>query len=193
MCRHDLPKIIVIAGTNASGKSSLAVELAKKYNGEIISADSRQIYKGFDLCCGKITKKEMEGVTHHLLDICDIGEPYSVSEYQRDVYSIIPKILEWGRIPFLVGGTGLYISSIVYGYEFKEEIIDLVFRKELEAKPLEELQKMLSPEAVNEFAIELEEKTEEFIPEISIAEVRAEQNVGSTARIQINVERREGL
>ena len=148
MCRHDLPKIIVIAGTNASGKSSLAVELAKKYNGEIISADSRQIYKGFDLCCGKITKKEMEGVAHHLLDICDIGESYSVSEYQRDVYSIIPQILERGHIPFLVGGTGLYISSIVYGYEFKEEIIDLVFRKELEAKPLEELQKMLSPEAV---------------------------------------------
>ena len=89
----------------------------------------------------KITKKEMEGVAHHLLDICDIGEPYSVSEYQRDVYSIIPQILERGHIPFLVGGTGLYISSIVYGYEFKEEIIDLVFRKELEAKPLEELLK----------------------------------------------------
>lgn len=148
MCRHDLPKIIVIAGTNASGKSLLAIELAKKYNGEIISADSRQIYKGFDLCCGKTTKKEMEGVAHHLLDICDIGEPYSVSEYQRDVYSIIPQILERGHIPFLVGGTGLYISSVVYGYEFKEEIIDLVFRKELEAKSLEELQKMLSPEAV---------------------------------------------
>lgn len=148
MCRHDLPKIVVIAGTNASGKSLLAIELAKKYNGEIISADSRQIYKGFDLCCGKITKREMEGVAHHLLDICDIGESYSVSEYQRDVYSIIPQILDRGHIPFLVGGTGLYISSVVYGYEFKEEIIDLVFRKELEAKSLEELQKMLSPEAV---------------------------------------------
>lgn len=148
MCRYDLPKIIVIAGTNASGKSLLAIELAKKYNGEIISADSRQIYKGFDLCCGKITKKEMEGVAHHLLDICDIGESYSVSEYQRDVYSIIPQILERGHIPFLVGGTGLYISSVVYGYEFKEEIIDFVFRKELEAKSLEELQNMLSPEAV---------------------------------------------
>lgn len=148
MCRYNLPKIIVIAGTNASGKSLLAIELAKKYNGEIISADSRQIYKGFDLCCGKITKKEMEGVAHHLLDICDMGESYSVSEYQRDVYSIIPQILERGHIPFLVGGTGLYISSVVYGYEFKEEIIDFVFRKELEAKSLEELQKMLSPEAV---------------------------------------------
>ena len=148
MCRRDLPKIIVIAGTNASGKSLLAIELAKKYNGEIISADSRQVYKGFDLCCGKITKKEMESVAHHLLDICDVGESYSVSEYQRDVYSIIPQILDRGHIPFLVGGTGLYISSVVYGYEFKEEIIDFVFRKELEAKSLEELQKMLSPEAV---------------------------------------------
>lgn len=148
MYRNDLPKIIVIAGTNASGKSSLAIELAQKYNGEIISADSRQIYKGFDLCCGKVTKEEMAIVPHHLLDICNVEDSYSVSDYQKEVYSIIPQILERGHIPFLVGGTGLYISAIVYGYEFKEENIDLEFRRELEIMPLEELQKMLSDEAV---------------------------------------------
>lgn len=148
MCRNDFPKIIVIAGTNASGKSSLAIELAQKYNGEIISADSRQIYKGFDLCCGKVTKEEMAIVPHHLLDICNVEDSYSVSDYQKDVYSIIPQILERGHIPFLVGGTGLYISAVVYGYEFKEENIDLEFRRELEIMPLEELQKMLSEEAV---------------------------------------------
>lgn len=147
MCRNDLPKIIVIAGTNASGKSSLAIELAQKYNGEIISADSRQIYKGFDLCCGKVTKEEMAIVPHHLLDICNVEDSYSVSDYQKEVYSIIPQILERGHIPFLVGGTGLYISAVVYGYEFKEENIDLEFRRELEIVPLEELQKMLPDEA----------------------------------------------
>lgn len=148
MDRSNLPKIIVIAGTNASGKSSLAIELAKKFNGEIISADSRQIYKGFDLCCGKVTKEERAIVPHHFLDVCNIGDSYSVSDFQKEVYSIIPQILERGHIPFIVGGTGLYISSVVHGYEFKKEIIDLEFRKKLEAKPLEELQKMLPDEAV---------------------------------------------
>lgn len=148
MRESDLPEIIVIAGTNASGKSSLAIELAKKYNGEIISADSRQIYRGFDLCCGKVTREERETVPHHLLDVCDIGDAYSVSDYQKAVYALVPQILERGHIPFLVGGTGLYISSVVYGYEFKKEYVDPAFRKELEAKPLSELQQMLSQEAI---------------------------------------------
>ena len=148
MRRDALPKIIVIAGTNASGKSKLAIELAKKYNGEIISADSRQIYKGFDLCCGKVTKEERKMVPHHLLDICDIGDPYSVVDYQNAAYSMIAETLARGHIPFLVGGTGLYISSVVHGYEFKEEIIDLEYRKELEAKPLAELQQMLPDKAL---------------------------------------------
>jgi len=147
MDKNNLPKIIVIAGTNASGKSALGIELAQKYNGEIISADSRQIYEGFDLCCGKVTQEERELVPHHLLDVCRIGEPYSVSDYQKEVYSIIPDILQRGRIPFLVGGTGLYISAIVNGYEFKEEDFDPTFRAELEAKSLDELWQMLPPEA----------------------------------------------
>lgn len=143
MDKKELPKIIVIAGTNASGKSALGIELAKKYNGEIISADSRQVYKGFDLCCGKVTKQEREAVPHHLLDVCQIGESYSAADYQKDVYAVVPQIIQRGHIPFIVGGTGLYISSVVYGYTFKEEAFDEAFRKELEKKPLEELQEML--------------------------------------------------
>lgn len=149
MCKCDLPKIIVIAGTNASGKSALGIELAKKYSGEIISADSRQIYKGFDLCCGKVTKEEQAAVPHHLLDICEIGDSYSVTDYQKKVYSLVPQIIAQGHIPFIVGGTGLYISSVVNGYEFKDENLDLDFRKELETKSLEDLQKMLPPKAIS--------------------------------------------
>ena len=143
MEQNGLPKIVVIAGTNASGKSALGIELARKYGGEIISADSRQIYQGFDLCCGKVTREEREAVPHHLLDVCRIGEPYSVSDYQKEVYSVVPQIIERGRVPFLVGGTGLYISAIVYGYDFREEGADPAFRAELESKSLEELLAML--------------------------------------------------
>lgn len=144
--RGNLPKIIVIVGTNASGKSALGIELAQKYQGEIISADSRQIYEGFDLCCGKVTKEERELVPHHLLDVCPVGEPYSVSDYQKEVYAVVPQIIQRGHLPFLVGGTGLYVSSVVNGYEFKEEQLDSRLRAELEAKSLEELLKMLPSE-----------------------------------------------
>lgn len=143
----NLSKIVVITGTNASGKSSLAIELAKKYGGEIVSADSRQVYRGFDLCSGKVTKEERDQVPHHLLDVCDIEEPYSVADYQKAAYEVIDQIFQRGHIPFLVGGTGLYISSVVHGYDFQEETIDPAYRNELEKKSLEELQDMLSAEA----------------------------------------------
>lgn len=147
----NLPKVIVIAGPNASGKSSLAIELAKRYNGEILSADSRQVYKGFDLCSGKVTKEEMEIIPHHMINICNVGDDYSVSEYQKAVYELIPQIISRGHIPLLVGGTGLYISSVVYGYQFEKELQDSEFRKELEEKSVEELQKMLPREALEYF------------------------------------------
>lgn len=140
--------VIVICGTNASGKSSLGIELAKKYSGEIISADSRQIFRGFDLCCGKVTAEERSIVSHHLLDVCDIGDLFSVSDYQKQVYSIIPQIVERGHQPFIVGGTGLYIDAITKGYSFGEETIDLDYRKELELKTIDELHEMLSSDAI---------------------------------------------
>ena len=141
--------VIIISGTNASGKSSLGIELAKKYSGEIISADSRQIFKNFDLCCGKVTDEEKVLVPHHMIDICDIGDDFSVSDYQKKVYELIPQIIERQNLPFIVGGTGLYIDAIVKGYDFTKESIDSEYRKELETKSIKELQEMLSKNAVN--------------------------------------------
>ena len=136
--------VIVIAGTNASGKSSLGIDLAQKYQGEIISADSRQIFRGFDLCCGKVTMEERKVVPHHMIDICDIEKAFSVSEYQSQVYKLIPEIVNRGKIPFIVGGTGLYIDAIVKGYRFDQEVIDYEYRRELETKSITELQSMVS-------------------------------------------------
>ncbi len=141
------PAVIVISGTNASGKSALGIELAKKYNGEIISADSRQIFRKFDLCCGKVTAEERAAVPHHMLDLCEIGTPFSVSDYQAKVYARIPEILARGNLPFVVGGTGLYIDAVTKGYRFEEETIDPDFRRGLEEKSVAQLQNMLSPEA----------------------------------------------
>ena len=100
------PKLIVIEGTNASGKSALGVQMAKEYGGEIISADSRQVYARMDLGSGKITREEMEGVPHHLLDVRQPGEFFSMADYQALAYEAIDGILARGRLPFLVGGTG---------------------------------------------------------------------------------------
>jgi tRNA dimethylallyltransferase len=141
-----LPKLITIVGANASGKSSLGIELAKIFNGEILSSDSRQLYRGFDLCCGKITPDEGKIVPHHILDIRDIGEPFSVFDYQKLAYSIIPQILSRGKNPFIVGGTGLYVNSVAYGYNFREDSADLELRNKLEKLSIDELQEMLTPE-----------------------------------------------
>jgi tRNA dimethylallyltransferase len=141
----ELPKIIAIVGTNASGKSSIGLKLAQRFNGEIISADSRQVYRGFDLCCGKVTAEEMQIVPHHLLDLKTIGESFSVSEYQKMAYFLIPQILGRDKVPFIVGGTGLYISSVVKGYVLNEESVDSELREKLGELPIEELQAMLTP------------------------------------------------
>ena len=143
--------VIVISGTNASGKSSLGIELAQKYNGEIISADSRQVIRNFDLCCGKVTTEEKRVVPHHMIDVCDIGDSFSVSDYQKQVYELVPQIIERERLPFIVGGTGLYIDAVAKGYNFNDEAIDYSYRKELESKSVIELQAMLSEIAIEAF------------------------------------------
>lgn len=148
MCGKSKIPLIVISGTNASGKSSLGIELAKRYNGEIISADSRQVFRNFDLCCGKVTMEEKAIVPHHMIDICNIEDLFSVSDYQKQVYALIPQIIERGKLPFIVGGTGLYIDAVVKGYNFENENIDPEFRKSLEEKSISELQSMLSATAV---------------------------------------------
>ena len=138
-----LPKIIVIVGTNASGKSSLGVALAKKYGGEIISADSRQVFRGLDLGSGKITPEETDGVPHHLLDIRDPGEFFSMADFQRLAYEAVDGILERGHMPFLVGGTGLYVDAVADGYVLSDKSPDPQLREHLETFDTPSLYAML--------------------------------------------------
>ena len=140
---RELPKLIVIEGTNASGKSGLGVELAKRWNGEIVSADSRQVFRGFDLGSGKITPEEMRGVPHHLIDVCGPGDFFSMHDFQRLAYAAIDDILARGRVPFLVGGTGLYVASVAEGYVMSDRMPDLAYRDELEKLTTPELYEML--------------------------------------------------
>lgn len=132
-------KLVVIAGTNASGKSGLGIELAKKYGAEIVSADSRQVFEGLNLGSGKVTEKEMDGVRHYLLDVAKPNDFFSLSDYQRLAYEAIDDIFSRNVKPFLVGGTGLYVNSVVDGYKLNTSTPDDKIRKEVEAKPTEEL------------------------------------------------------
>lgn len=127
-----LPKLIVIEGTNASGKSSLGVELASRFNGEIVSADSRQVYERLDLGSGKITPEEMKGVPHHLLNVRRPGEFFSMADFQRLAFEAIDGILSRGKVPFLVGGTGLYVDAVADGYELSDRAPDHSLRAHLE-------------------------------------------------------------
>jgi tRNA dimethylallyltransferase len=115
--RNTKQKIIVVLGPTAAGKSALAVKIAKNFNGEIISADSRQIYKGLNIASNKITKQERQGIPHYLLDIVKPNEKYNLYNWQKDAFKIIDKILTKNKLPIIAGGTGLYISSILQNYD----------------------------------------------------------------------------
>ncbi len=112
------PKIAVVTGPTATGKTRLSVELAKELGGEIVSADSMQIYRGMDIGTAKVTGAEMQGIPHHMIDIASPFEPYSVSQYVRDAGACIDDILARGRLPIIVGGTNLYIDSLIAGLDF---------------------------------------------------------------------------
>lgn len=136
-------KIIVICGPTATGKSDYAVSLAKKIGGEVISADSRQVYKGLNLGTGKITKKEMKGVPHHLLDIASPKSIFSVERFQKLGKKAITDILKRGKTPIICGGTGFYIDALVYHTDFPTVPPNKKLRKELETKSAEELLSLL--------------------------------------------------
>lgn len=136
-------RLIAVMGTNASGKSGLGVALAKRYGGEIVSADSRQVYRGLDLGSGKITPEETQGVPHHLLDVCEPGDFFSMADFQRLAYSAIDDILQRGKAPFLVGGTGLYVDAVIDGYELSDRAPDLALREKLETYDTPALYSML--------------------------------------------------
>lgn len=137
-------KLVVILGTNASGKSGLGIELALKFGAEIVSADSRQVFKGLDLGSGKVTKEEMKGVPHFLLDIAAPGDFFSLMDYQKLAYEAIDDIVSRGKTPFLVGGTGLYVNAVVDGYNLTDAPVDEKLRKKVEAMSLNELQDLIT-------------------------------------------------
>lgn len=136
-------KILVIVGPTASGKSDLAVELAKQFNGEVISADSRQIYKGLDIGSGKISKKEMQGIPHYLLDIVQPKIVFTVARFQKLAQQKIKEILAKEKLPIICGGTGLYIKSLVDDVVFPEVAPDLELRQHLALREPNELFIML--------------------------------------------------
>ncbi|WP_110113022.1 tRNA (adenosine(37)-N6)-dimethylallyltransferase MiaA [Bacillus sp. CGMCC 1.16541] len=125
-------KVIVLIGPTAVGKTKLSIEIAKTFNAEIISGDSMQIYKGMDIGTAKITETEMEGIPHHLIDIKDPTESFSVAEFQTLVREKITQIHAKGKVPMIVGGTGLYIQSVIYDYQFAEDKKDSAIKWELE-------------------------------------------------------------
>lgn len=136
-------KIIVILGQTSTGKSDFAVEIAKQIDGEIISADSRQIYKGMDLGTGKITKKEMKGIPHHLLDIISPKKIFSVTDFQKKAFKTINEITKREKIPIICGGTGFYIDAVVNGVIFPEVPPNKELREKLSKKSTLELFEIL--------------------------------------------------
>lgn len=153
------PKIIVICGPTASGKTALGIELAKQCTGEIISADSMQIYQDMNIGTAKPTQEEMEGIPHHLIDFVSPEERYSVADYKKDAKKTMKEILKRGKTPIVVGGTGLYIDSLIYEIEYPEIEFDNAYRQQLEEgvqkEGLEiyyEKAKKIDPEAIQKIS-----------------------------------------
>lgn len=133
------PTIVVICGPTASGKTGLGIAVAKQINGEIISSDSMQIYKDMNIGTAKPTKDEQAEAKHHLIDFVSPDQRYSVADFKRDAEKEIEEILLQGKIPIIVGGTGLYVNSLIYNIEYKEEKTDLEYRRSLEKTDLSKL------------------------------------------------------
>lgn len=142
-----MEKVLVIVGPTAVGKTALSVELAKKFHGEIISGDSLQVYKKLDIGTAKIKTSEMEGIPHHLIDVIEPNETYSVADFQKAGRNLITEITERGHLPMIVGGTGLYIQSLLYDFQLgaKEESVTAVRKK------YEELAETLSKKELWEY------------------------------------------
>lgn len=141
------PKVIVICGPTASGKTALSIELAKKINGEIISSDSMQIYKNMDIGTAKPSKEERQHIKHYMLDFVDPNQRYSVAEFKKDAENAIEEILAKGKTPIIVGGTGLYVDSLIYGIEYQDIKIDEKYREYLEQRVKNEGLEILYNEA----------------------------------------------
>ena len=152
-------KVIVICGPTASGKTALSIELAKQINGEIVSCDSMQIYKDMNIGTAKPTEEEQKGIKHYLIDFVSPDERYSVADYKQDAKKAIKEILKKGKVPIVVGGTGLYIDSLIYEIEYPNIEFDEKYRKKLEniaeeqgLKVLYEKAKEIDPEAIKKIS-----------------------------------------
>ena len=141
------PKVIVICGPTASGKTTLSIQLAQKINGEIISSDSMQIYKDMNIGTAKPDQQEMQGIKHYLLDFVEPNQRYSVADYKKDAENAIEDILQKGKVPIIVGGTGLYVDSLIYGIEYPNIEFDENYRKKLEKRAEKEGLEKLYEEA----------------------------------------------
>ncbi len=149
-------RVIVICGPTASGKTSLSIELAKKINGEIISCDSMQIYKEMDIGTAKPTEEEKQGIKHYLLDFVSPEDRYSVADFKKDAKKAIKEIIEKGKVPIVVGGTGLYVDSLIYEVEYPDIEFDEKYREQLEQRVQKEGLEVLYKEAkkIDEKAME---------------------------------------
>ncbi len=142
-------KLVVIVGQTATGKSEVAMELAERFGGEIICADSRTVYRGMDIGTAKPSFAERKRVRHHCLDMVNPNQTFSAYDFQKCATSTIAEIRGRGNIPFVVGGTGLYVNGLLYGYQFDQKI-DRTTRANLEQKPIEELQKIAMTRGIDE-------------------------------------------
>lgn len=156
--KTDRRPLIILAGPTAVGKTKASIGLAKAIGGEIVSADSMQVYRHMDIGSAKITKEEMEGVPHHLIDCLDPEEPFHVAKFQEMAREAIQKIYEKGHIPILTGGTGFYIQAVLYDIDFTEEKGDDGIRKELE-----EFARLHGPEALHRELEKVDRKAAEAI------------------------------
>ena len=137
------PKVIAVAGPTASGKTKMAIELAHKYNGEIVSADSRLVYKGFDIASAKPTIEEREGIPHHLIDIVEPEFDYTAGDFYRDAKKAIEDILSRGKTPIIAGGTGLYFRILLENYALPEIETNYELRAELDKQDVKDLLRQL--------------------------------------------------
>ena len=172
--------LLVICGPTATGKSALAINLAKQFNGEVISADSRQVYRGLDIGTAKVTHDEMQGVPHHMIDIANPMDYFSVVDFQNQAQQIIADIHARGKLPIVCGGTGMYIDAVVYGTKFPEVPANHQLRAELEKLSAADLYEKLQ-ELDPERAMEIDEHNPvRLIRAIEIATV-----LGSVPKIEI--------
>ncbi len=180
--------VIAIAGPTASGKTLLAINLCESLSGEVVSADSMQIYKGLDIGTAKPTKTEQKRVRHHMIDVCSIEENYNVKDYVRDAKKALTKVWERGKIPVIAGGTGLYLDSLVYDYSYSDAIEDLSLRKELSL-----LSENEGNEAVHSILKELDPKAASSIHSNNLKRViRAIEIIKSTGKsLEESIKREE--